>query len=352
MKPPRPAVVPSPRRTRRLAGLVAVLALGFVLSGCADKEQIHTYQVPKVRFDLVAAIVPHGDDTWFFKLAGERDLVAPHREAFAEFIRSLRFKDMGDPVEWTLPPGWEVEEGKGMRYATIHLGPKGTSEVITVFRFGKKAGSILANVNRWRNNDLGLAPFTENQLGEVSRKIEVGGLPVTLIDMTGPGPRGSLRMADGPPVRRLNYSTPEGWVETGPRKGMFSILTAFRIREGGESAEMTVVPLGAQAGSLLDNVNRWRRQDLGVKEIDEEGLKSQDIKDVAVSGTAGKYFDLSDPEAVGGTRVLVVMVTHGNRTWFFKLKGPNKLVGDQKRAFEQFIRSVKINNTNRGDDEE
>lgn len=41
-------------------------------------------------------------------------------------------------------------------------------------------------------------------------------------------------------------------------------------------------------------------------------------------------------------RLLVAMVPHADRTWFFKLVGPAETVGKQQQAFDAFVQSVKF----------
>ena len=41
-------------------------------------------------------------------------------------------------------------------------------------------------------------------------------------------------------------------------------------------------------------------------------------------------------------RMLVAMVPHGERTWFFKLVGPADTVGQQQEAFDRFVQSVRF----------
>jgi hypothetical protein len=40
---------------------------------------------------LVAAIVPHNDSTWFYKLAGDESVVAKEKEGFVKFVQSVRY---------------------------------------------------------------------------------------------------------------------------------------------------------------------------------------------------------------------------------------------------------------------
>lgn len=40
---------------------------------------------------LVAVIVPHGDNTWFFKLLGEKALVAKEKDSFVNFVKTVQY---------------------------------------------------------------------------------------------------------------------------------------------------------------------------------------------------------------------------------------------------------------------
>jgi len=51
---------------------------------------------------------------------------------------------------------------------------------------------------------------------------------------------------------------------------------------------------------------------------------------------------LTGPESAGGSRILAVMVSRGDISWFFKMRGPADLVGREKAAFEAFIGSVRF----------
>ena len=58
---------------------------------------------------------------------------------------------------------------------------------LTVFAFGKEAGSVLDNVNRWRKLDVGLPPVEAADLDKLTRETSVNGVKVTRVDMAGPG---------------------------------------------------------------------------------------------------------------------------------------------------------------------
>lgn len=40
---------------------------------------------------LVAAMVPHGGDTWFYKITGPPSLVEQQKAAFTKFVQSVRY---------------------------------------------------------------------------------------------------------------------------------------------------------------------------------------------------------------------------------------------------------------------
>jgi hypothetical protein len=44
---------------------------------------------------VVAGIVTHGEQTWFFKMVGEDQLVSASKDEFNAFLASVRFKDAG-----------------------------------------------------------------------------------------------------------------------------------------------------------------------------------------------------------------------------------------------------------------
>jgi hypothetical protein len=186
-------------RTKRHSLLFLCSFAAVFLIGCQEDEIRH-YQVPKpetptpadqAKVRLLAAIIPQGDNTWFFKLAGPAQQVEEHADAFQRFVQSVRFRNESrNPIDWKVPEGWRVQGGSGLgRYATFRLGPKDRPLELRVNRFGREAGTLLDNVNRWRHLDLGLPKITEQELGAVTRKLEVNGVAVTLVEMTGPGNR-------------------------------------------------------------------------------------------------------------------------------------------------------------------
>src|SRR5262249_3703421 len=197
-------------------------------------------------------------------------------------------------------------------------------------------------------------PVTEDQLGRVAKELKVDGATGTLVDLTGPGAAKSAMKAPPQPKERprapapapaaessLKYTRPAGGVEAPDLAGgLIRRAAGFRVTDGGKSAEITVTPLGGDAGGLLPNVNRWRGQ-IKLGPIDEGQLR-QDVRTVEVAGKPASYLDLLGPEGVGRERMLVVVVPRGGQTWLFKMRGPADLVARQQAAFEAFMKSVKF----------
>jgi hypothetical protein len=353
-------------RTRHPLWLaVAALALLSPL-GC-QQDAIETHRVaheeppppPEAKLRLLGAMIPHGEDVWFFKLLGAPDALDNYKPAFDAFVRSVRFPDKGEPIAWKLPDGWKQLPGGhkelpagGERYATLRLGAEAPLD-LPVDKFARVGamGSELANIDRWRSQ-LGLPPIKEAQLDELVQRVDIGGATATLVDMKGPGPReggkkppfaGGGLPAGHPPIGgKPTYTVPEGWKEIDPGSGQFAPLIALKVEEGGASARVTISRSAGEGGGLLLNVNRWRGQ-IGLPDLDEEQVRDA-AKKFEVGGASGSYFDFTGREQ----RTLVVVAPSRGQTWFLKMQGPADLVGHQKAAFDKFVGSVKFDGGNGG----
>jgi hypothetical protein len=341
-----------PRRVNRLLPCTAAFLL---LVGCQD-EGIQRYKVAKPEPDdpatmqrLLGAIFPRSADTWVFKLSGPALAIGVREEAFKQFLQSVRFSDKADkPIEWTVPEGWKQEPGNENRYATLRIGEGEQALEVTVTKLPPAAAAIFPNVERWCRQ-LGIRPVTEDQLGKVARELKIDGAVGTLVDLTGPG---AARTAAKPPPKKeppprkaaepsLKYSRPDSWVEAPDLAGgVVRMAAAFRVTESGKTVEITVTPLGGDAGGLLANVNRWRGQ-VKLGPIDDTQLR-KDVQAVTVAGQPASYVDLLGPEGAGRERMLVVVVPRGQQTWFFKMRGPADLVARQEAAFKAFMKSVQF----------
>lgn len=139
--------------------------------------------------------------------------------------------------------------------------------------------------------------------------------------------------------QQLAYDTPEGWTQ-GDVRGMRK--AAFRVDNGEQKAEITVIDMPAMVGRmLLDNVNEWRRQ-IQLDPITEAELEKT-VRPIEVAGVEGHYVELLGPEDAESRRgVLAVVAIHGSKSWFFKLLGDAELALQEKERFQDFVKSVKF----------
>jgi hypothetical protein len=118
----------------------------------------------------------------------------------------------------------------------------------------------------------------------------------------------------------------------------------FKVKDGDQSAEITVTPLPGEAGGLLQNINRWRGQ-VKLDPLTEGQL--QEFPKVDVDGASAAVIDTG--EGAGGRRIVGAVVPHGGGTWFFKMTGPSAVVEKQKSHFTDFLKSVKFGGDKGGD---
>jgi hypothetical protein len=349
-------------RPGRLRPAALGLAL-LLLAGCGRDEPIGHYTVAKEpgqkpsalanapqETRALAAILARPDATWFFKLSGPPAAVAGQRDAFERLVQSVKFPPGGLEIDWQLPPGWSREPGTPGRFATLRIkDEKAPSLAATVVKLGPDAGSLLANVNRWRGQ-IGLGDVDEGQLKELVREVKTDAGTVQMVDMTGPGVAGGGGMGMPPPgggglppvpaapdPPELKYDRPAGWAE-GPPKALAA--KTFVVGSGARTATVTLTPLGGPAGGVAPNVNRWRDQ-VGLPPLGEAELLTE-ARQVPAGGGKGLLYDLTSPPGKPPRRIVVVIRPAGDQTWFIKMDGPPDLVGEHLAAFESFLKSLRI----------
>jgi hypothetical protein len=99
------------------------------------------------------------------------------------------------PISFTAPDGWqEVPDRAGLGRTVFKIidGDKFVEASITPL--SGPGGGLLANVNRWRHDQLGLDRITEDQLQKDASAIEVGGKKATYVDLASPESPNRLRI--------------------------------------------------------------------------------------------------------------------------------------------------------------
>jgi stage V sporulation protein SpoVS len=161
----------------------------------------------------------------------------------------------------------------------------------------------------------------------------------------GGDPHGGMAMGR-PALPQLKYTLPSGWQDLGGRDMR---VANFRISgEGGQTADVAVIPLPVGAGQDADIFNFWRTDQAKLPPISNEEL-SQMLKSTAIGTETGPFLDVvSDELLVDGKfkrRLLVAVLTHAGQKWNFRMSGPDELVASQKGAYTEFLKSVSFEET-------
>ncbi|MFM7213440.1 MAG: hypothetical protein ACKO3H_01010 [Verrucomicrobiota bacterium] len=143
------------------------------------------------------------------------------------------------------------------------------------------------------------------------------------------------------PPQRTPWTVPAGWTEK-PSTGGMRIATYAVTAPDGRAVDISVVPLGAAAGSLLDNVNRWRGE-LELAPVTEADLPRL-LSPVKIGEVDAQMVELISEKPVGAdktrSRTLAAILPLPGTTVFFKAKGDDALVQDNAGAFKAWLKSV------------
>jgi hypothetical protein len=132
----------------------------------------------------------------------------------------------------------------------------------------------------------------------------------------------------------LVWATPATWQPKNPgsvRKGSYAINGP----EG--SGDLGVTAFPGDTGGLHANINRWRGQ-IGLAPSTNADIE----KFIERFNSNGLQIDFVEMIGPSGIRLLGGIVPHGNETWFFKLTGPDALIGREKPAFREFLNTIKV----------
>jgi hypothetical protein len=138
----------------------------------------------------------------------------------------------------------------------------------------------------------------------------------------------------------IHWTVPDGWNSL---PGHDLRYASFQVSPANPSVQLTVVPLGAEAGSLVANVDRWEKQ-LGLRPTSQTDLPKV-VTMVDVGGVPTGLVDLSQSQPAPGQtpqRLLAAIMARPDRTWFFKLSGPRTVIDPQKTNFDAFIQSIRF----------
>lgn len=369
--------------TYSLKSVIALMCVAFF--GCSEDMAIRQYTVDKSEANrstssveaaateqqMLAAIVPNRDSTWFIKLTGKPDDVSATEAQFREIVNSIKFAESGDP-SWKLSSGWTEQRVGGMTFAKLQEEQRGLSATVTQLASPQESGDsawqdwVKVNVNRWRGQlalaeqewdamkaDLvELQPLNQGEarayyvslIGKGSGKM---GGPFSGGPMSGgPFSGGPMNASAMPPsavpsassnrAPELNYAVPPGW-EQAAASGMR--MATFKVTDGDLQAEVTVISAG---GDDRSNVARWQRQltPNASEEAVDEVMKAAERFEV--NGVPVELYSIKGAEGPEqGAFLAAIVPWQPSSKLFVKFTGPAKLAEQQRESFTMFVKSLK-----------
>ena len=285
-------------------------------------------------------------------------------------------------VGWRAPEDWKQEK-PGQFLTAAYALPGGGR--VTVSKLAGDGGGLAANINRWRGQ-VGLKPMDGKDVMGQPLKIADSDEVMQLFNLTAEnsaadaegilagvlplktetwyfkftGPVGILRKTEGvfaeflrsvriagsrkmtpspSVVKGFNVTAPDGWT---PSEGSSMRAASFSIAgPDGDTADVSVVPIPGDSGSILDNVNRWRAQlklaPLVSADDPALGKKTETpVGEIFVSHMTSVEPILNGKKAAMGTAI----VKRPGMTWFFKITGEATLVEANLGKFDTFVRSA------------
>ncbi len=171
----------------------------------------------------VIAMLPRGEDIWYFKFIGHTETINLEWENFEHFLASVKFgKSTANPadphaglnvapdgklpaghptvgpgevrsaapVEYKAADSWKLDpQPRPMREATYNVGEGEKAATVIVSRLPAVSytNDVLGNINRWRNQ-VGMEPI-KDKAEQKTERVALGGLDGTLYDLAGPKSR-------------------------------------------------------------------------------------------------------------------------------------------------------------------
>jgi hypothetical protein len=277
-----------------------------------------------------------------------------------------------------LPEGWTQAPGDSFRLATIRIPADDKPLELAVSALPWIGGQeqVLQNVNRWRGQ-MGLPPTDAAGLKNDTREQQVEDRTLTIVDlkgrsggggmmapfaggaMGGGATRGALP-ADHPPIDRRQapsaatapvaaaddptFEVPPIWKPLPPSE--FRRI-GFELADGAKVARVTVSDFAVTSAPLIsdpfENVNRWRGE-VAMPRITREDLEKTTER-IEVDGRPATYVALvpdAPADDTSARATLGVMVTVGERIWYFKMHGSRELVAARQDEFKSFLKSVRF----------
>ena len=287
-------------------------------------------------------------------------------------------------VVWQAPEDWKQEKASQFLTAAYALPGGGR---VTVSKLGGDGGGLAANLNRWRGQ-VGLKPLADKDVTGQPLKIADSAEVMQLFNLTSEdsaadaegilagvlplkaetwyfkftGPVGVLRKTEAVfagflrsvriagsqksapvsapvGVKKVTVTPPDGWK---PSEGSSMRAASFSIAgPDGTSADVSVIPIPGDSGSVLDNVNRWRSQ-LQLAPLAAADDPALGKKEESPAGEIFVSEMTSNEPILNGKKATIAsaILKRPGVTWFFKITGDASLVQANLGEFATFVRSA------------
>ncbi len=284
------------------------------------------YQRPPQR--LMAAVVPDGKQVWAFEIFGPPQIVASHRERFLAFLKTVELNKSEPPktqLEWKLPDGWS-KNGESGSAAILLLGKDEEALSMMIMPLGEARPDTVSTLMDYWAWKVGLGQLSKKARKAGLKEIQISGRKAYLIDLQKP--------AEAFKDSEISYTIPDGWKQLPPGP---IYKSSFEISQGEAAAKVSIVSLPAN-NNLVANVNRWGKQLELPMEVATKAFAS--AKPLTVDNRPGKLVELHNPNTK--TRIVVAVVTQGNKDWYFKMMGDANIVEMQHKTFKDFLKTVQF----------
>jgi hypothetical protein len=337
-----------------------------VLAGCSQEEPIQQFTVSheeRESIRLRVAIFPRKDWVWFVRLSGPEKQVNEQSASFEQFVKSIRFDvpKSSTPINWDEPKGWKKDASTTERYAGFRIDAKPRQLEVTVTRLPADKYKLIDNMHRWQKQiNVPLSESMDDTKAYVTPDV-VGEQAMSWVDMKGLGIH-AISKPPSPVVGGKNklpggllgrgkvevpfkYTVPKdaGWMEKeAPEDGITSVF--IDVSEGDQHAKVTFTALPRRGDvGLAANIRRWR----GQLQLPDRDIPKAELEKSAVSmpllGVQASYVDLENPQGVPHmNRILAVLLPLREHTWVIRMSGPSNWVGQNKNAFETFVKSFRL----------
>jgi hypothetical protein len=276
-------------------------------------------------------------------------------------------------LHWTLPAGWLEKKPSAMRVANFSVaGKDGQAAEVGVIPL-PTTGSELELVNMWRKQ-MQLPNIVAAEADKQAESIAIGAEQGKLFDIA------SAEPIDGKSKARILVATitrgqmswffkmtGEDAFVTEEKAAFAEFLKSITFEESSAPVMAAATVPSVQSESIAPSSGSpewqtpadWKQQPPGQMVLasfavgDEASGKAVEAiaeteldKQVITLDGGAKLVDFTgtDMASVSSKRLVGAIVPQAGKTWFYKMAGGEKVVGQQKEAFIKFVQTVKYSN--------